>query len=263
MANVLLEKLKERPFLHGSINFSGSHITTEIMGEAGFDWVTLDMEHAPSWFDTIQILVLAAKASGTVPIVRVPENDPIYIMKALDTGAAGVIIPHVCTPEELTKALQYARYEPDGVRGACSSCPCSRYNLESWTSYYKKANENVMVIPLIEDKEAIDNFDEMLAIEGVDIYYVGTRDLAQSLGIPGADFERNEILNELGRNLCAKARKAGKALMVVVQPRLCYEYAEALVKIGFQLLSYGTDETVFAKTCFELTSHFKNFSGRI
>lgn len=256
MGNLLLERLQGKPVLLGMQNFTGSSAIVEILGYAGFDWVSLDMEHSPAGFETIEHMARAANASGIVPLVRVAHNDAMLIMRALDRGVAGVIVPHVLSRMDLERALRAARYPPEGERGACSTARPCRYGLDSWVTYYQRANLEVMVVPLVEDKAGVESFDELLAVDGVDIYSIGLRDLAQSLGLPGSDFT-NPRLRELAKEMNAKALDAGKALMAPVAPVLSLEYADVLTELGFKLLSYGVDESVFAKACASVVAHFR------
>ena len=130
----------------------------------------------------------AAEAAGTTPIVRVPTNAPEEILRFLDTGAQGVLVPQVTTREDAERAVRAARYHPLGQRGLAGT-RAADYGLGgSLGPYAQEANETILVQALIEDVRAIDNLPAILAVEGLDIIAIGPSDLSQSLGHPG---ERN------------------------------------------------------------------------
>lgn len=250
------DRLKEgRPML-GMQNFTGSPAMTEILGHAGFDWVSIDMEHCPTDFATVENLVRAADCVNLTSIVRVTENKPILISKALDAGAAGVFVPHVSSVKELEYAVESSIYGPRGHRGACSTTRPAAYGGHPWKDYVARSNESVFVIPLIEDQAGLDAFDDMLKVKEVPAYWLGVTDMTVSLGIPGADFY-NPKLADMARDMNRRAAAAGKALMVTVTPTLNVEYARHLVALGFQLVSYGVDLRVFLIAARDIATGFR------
>lgn len=262
MANRLKEALQKKKILIGMQVFSGSPTFVEILGLAGFDWVSIDMEHSPITFETVLQMTRTADAAGIIPLVRVAENDPGEILHALDAGAAGVIVPHVNTPEELERVVQACRYPPDGIRGTCTTVRGARYGFEPWNTFYKKLNQDVIVVPLIEERQAVENFDGMVAVEGVNIFWVGISDLGQSYGLAGASFE-HPVLQAAAKEVIAKATKAGKAVMAPVAPLLSLEYARELIDMGFKLLSFGTDISVFRRSCQQIAADIAAARGRL
>jgi 2-keto-3-deoxy-L-rhamnonate aldolase RhmA len=233
--------------------FTGSAALVEIMGFTGFDWVSIDMEHTTITFSDVENLTRAAEVSGMIPLVRVNDNDPKLIMKALDCGAAGVIIPHVQSAADLRKALSAARYFPDGDRGKCGQVRSFHYGAASvaWKDHWKRANEDVIIVPLVEEKEGIDNIDEILAVDGVDIFFIGIRDLAQSYNIPGADFT-DERLHAIAVELVQKATAANKVLLAPSSPVHTIDYRRTMVEMGFRGISFGTDTSIFRNVCREI-----------
>lgn len=253
MGNRLKKALDEKRVLIGMQVFSGSPTFLEILGLAGFDWVSIDMEHSPTTFDTVLQMTRTADSAGIIPLVRVAANDPHQILHALDAGGAGIIIPHVNTAEELQQAVAACRYPPDGIRGTCSMVRGARYGFEQWDTFYKKLNEEVIVVPLVEEKEGVQNFDAMLKVDGVDVYWLAVGDLGQSYGFPGASFE-HPGMRAIASEVIEKANRAGKAMMIPVAPKLEGEYCQYLVDLGFRLLSFGTDIALFARSCRQATS---------
>jgi 2-keto-3-deoxy-L-rhamnonate aldolase RhmA len=252
MSTRLKRALEEKELLIGMQIFTANPTAVEIMGYAGFDWVSIDMEHSATSFESVEHMIRAADAGRIIPLVRVAQNDPQTISHALDAGAAGIIVPHVNTAEDVARALSACRYPPAGMRGVCQGVRGAGWGFQfrSWDKVYKVLNEEVVVVPMIEERQAVENFDAMLQIEGVDVYFIGMADLGPSYGWPGATFE-DPRMREIAINLAKKARAAGKAMMAPVAPNLDREYCEYLVGLGIRLLSYGTDVLLFAKECRE------------
>ncbi len=253
MANGLLERLKKKRVILGMQCFTGSTALVEILGFSGFDWVSIDMEHTPIGFVEVENLVRAAQVSGMLPLVRVLDNEPHLIAKALDCGAAGVIVPHIQCADDVKRALKSARYFPDGERGKCGQVRSFHYGADgvAWKDYWKRANDDVIVMPLVEEKAGVDNLDEILAVDGVDVYWVGIGDLAQSYGVPGADFT-DPRLASVAREVAAKANKAGKVMLAPSSPVHTIEYCRTLIDLGFKGVSFGTDTSVFRNVCREI-----------
>ncbi len=245
---------KNRPLL-GMQCFTGSASIVEILGGSGYDWVSIDMEHCPTDFALAEQLTRAANCAGITPLIRVADNSPVLIMKALDAGAAGVFVPHVSSRADVERAVAASLYAPQGNRGACSTTRPAGYGAERWTDYVKRANESVVVIPLIEDKAGIDAFDDLLAVKEVPAYWIGVTDLTVAMGCPGADFYQPELA-AMARDMNKRAASAGKALMVTATPTVTVEYALHLVNLGFRLISFSVDLRVFLRAATDIATGF-------
>ena len=252
------KKLAKPGPLLGMQCFSGSPALVEILGHAGFEWVSLDMEHTPWDFAQIEHLARAANASGISPLVRVADNNPILIMKALDAGTDGVIVPHINNRVDLERAISATVHPPHGVRGVCSTVRATSYSFDYGKDFFEKVRRDVVVVPLVEEKEAIDGFDDLLAVENVPVYWIGISDLAASMGIAGADFHNPELA-AIARSLAKRARAAGKDLMCTVAPRMSPDYAKYLMDLGFRLVSYGVDLSFFARSLKDLTADLRQY----
>jgi 4-hydroxy-2-oxoheptanedioate aldolase len=245
VATSLKERLKSQPMSLGIQCFSGSPTLVEILGHAGFDWVSLDMEHSPTGLETIEHLARAAKAGGTIPLVRVAHNDPIEIMRALDRGVEGVIVPHIASVKDLETAVAATRYPPHGDRGTCTSTRASAWGLQ-WKEYAARVAFDTILVSIIEDPEGMEVLDDLLKVDGGDVFWLGTRDLTQSMGLQDEDLHHPQLA-ELARDFCDRVTAAGKLAMATVGPLLSLEYAQYLHSLGFQCLSYGTDVKNFGK----------------
>ena len=156
-----------------------SSYATEHMAHVGFDWMCIDMQHGLIDYNDAKQMLVAISTTDTVPIVRVPWNEPYEIMKALDAGAYGVIVPLVNNREEVERAVAACRYPPDGMR----SYGPARASLYAGRGYAAEANSNIACIVMIETAEALENLDEIMSTPGVDAVYIGPNDLAYALGL--------------------------------------------------------------------------------
>jgi 4-hydroxy-2-oxoheptanedioate aldolase len=154
----------------------------EIMGRAGFDWVCLDMQHGFIGGEVLLSMIQALDLTGTPSLVRVAQNDPAMILKALDAGANGVIVPMIDSPEDARAAVQSCRHPPLGSR----SYGPTRLALANPGFAPDDANRDVACIVMIETAGAIRHLDEILSVPGVDGIYLGPRDLGLNLGLPGS-----------------------------------------------------------------------------
>ncbi|MCY4455165.1 MAG: aldolase/citrate lyase family protein, partial [Chloroflexi bacterium] len=155
-----------------------AHIA-ESMAHAGFDWLCIDMQHGViDYNDTVEML-RGISTTDTVPFVRVPWNDPPTLMKVLDAGAYGVVIPLVNNREEAERAVWACRYPPQGGR----SFGPARATMYAGDGYVDEANDEIAVICMIETAEALDNLDDILSVDGVDCAYIGPSDLAYAIGM--------------------------------------------------------------------------------
>ncbi len=172
---------EERPALGGWLLIPSS-FSAEIFAHAGFDWVNIDMQHGLIDYSDAVPMLQAISTTDTVPLVRVPWNEPGIIMKALDAGAYGVIIPMINSRAQAEAAVAACRYAPRGIR----SYGPSRAPLYAGRDYFAHADQEACCIVMLETKEAVEKADEILAVPGIDAAYIGPADLSVSLGLPPA-----------------------------------------------------------------------------
>jgi len=200
----------------------------------GLDWLVFDTEHGPWSIETVQNLIQATAASDITPIVRVAWNDIVMIKRALDVGAYGVIVPWVNTKEEAEQAVRGAKYPPRGVRG-CGPRRAALFGLAR-KEYLDVGDDLTMVIVQIETQEAVDNLDEILAVEGIDAIFVGPDDLASSLGVRGQP--RHPRNTETIAHILDVAKKAGMPVgLYGLGPDCIQEHIDQ----GFQFIVLGSD----------------------
>jgi 4-hydroxy-2-oxoheptanedioate aldolase len=219
----------------------------EVAGIAGFGFVAIDLEHSAIGLETLQHHLRAAEAAGLGTLVRVPSPDAKFILRVLDAGAEGVLIPGVATAREADAAVRSCRYPPAGERGMSSLSRAARYGGHALGGVRRLAdalNEAVVVALMIEEAAALEVVDAILATEGLDLAFIGPTDLSASLGLLGAD-DRTAVAAAVERvfDACAAARvPVGMPAGNSAYPRTASE----LRARGAKLLTIGTDLALLA-----------------
>lgn len=181
--NAVRAALDEEREVYGLFVALPSPAMVEMVGAAGYDLAILDAEHALVSPGTLEHMIRAAEAFGVTPFVRVPPGDGESILRVLDAGAAGVVVPHVRSRADAEHAVRAARYAPDGTR-SLNGGRMAGYGRVDLAGYVAQANAQVMVVVMIEDAEGVDAIEDIVAVPGVDIVLEGAADLSQSLGVP-------------------------------------------------------------------------------
>lgn len=181
----------------------------EMVAHLGFDWVLIDCEHGTIGLESVEGMVMAAEAAGITPIVRPQTNTPEAIAQVMDRGAMGVQVPHIRSGEEARRAVEAVKFYPLGKRSLAVGTRAGRYGYGlSQAEYVAQANRETLVCAQLEDAEALDNAEEILAVEGIDVFFIGPSDLSQSLGYPG-QLEAPPV-REAMDTLFGKIRAAGR-----------------------------------------------------
>jgi 4-hydroxy-2-oxoheptanedioate aldolase len=158
----------------------------EMAGGLGFDWVLIDCEHGTISLETVELMIMAAEASGVTPIVRPRSNDAQDILQVMDRGAAGVQVPHVTDAAAARAAVEAVKFHPLGKRSLAAGTRASGYGYRgSMGAFTEEANRETLVCAQIEDEAAVRNIDDILRVDGVDVFFIGPSDLSQSMGHPG------------------------------------------------------------------------------
>jgi 4-hydroxy-2-oxoheptanedioate aldolase len=201
-------KLSEGKVVFGAIIGRYAPDLVELFGAIGYDFVMIDCEHGPMDLDQVEHMVRAAEVFGITPIARVPDHADATILRFLDRGVQGVIVPHVNTREEAEAVAKAARYYPEGHRGMGSGrahdygIGVSRDESTRWI------NAQTLVIPMVEETEAVKNLDAILTVPGVDVLHVAASDLGQSMGNPGAAAVRR-LMGQVITKIHAAGRLVG------------------------------------------------------
>ncbi len=182
--NLLKDKLSKGEVALGPFVNISSGAMIEIAAYAGFDFVILDTEHGPLDIQTCENLCRVAHGVGITPIVRIRENEPTQILRALDIGSGGVQVPQICTKADAEAVVKAAKYSPLGMRGVSPYTRAARYFSEG-AAIFERLNKASMLLVHIEGVEGLNNLEEIVTVKGLDVIFLGPYDLSQSLGIPG------------------------------------------------------------------------------
>jgi len=210
--NTLKQRLQAGKAAFGVMCTFPSPAVVEMLGHLGFDWILLDNEHGSITVDTAEACIATAELTGMAPIVRPVGNKPEIIAPFLDRGAWGVQVPHVNTAEEARAAVDAVKYAPEGHRGIFSGGRPARYGFRGNTAEYaREANQQTLVCLMLEEVTAIENLPEMVAVPGIDVYFIGSGDLSQSMGHTGqqAHPEVQEVMERAVKAITGAGRTAG------------------------------------------------------
>lgn len=211
--NRVKQALQDRQSVIGCFVQYPSPVTVEICGYSGFDFVMIDCEHGPMDTESAYHMMLAAERSGTVPLVRVPMNHPQVILRHLDIGAAGIMVPQINSADEANAVVQAVKYHPEGRRGVAGTRAQSWSITQPLSEYVSTANRDTLVMVQIENIKAVEVLSEIMEVPGVDVLYVGPNDLAQSMGHPGRP-DHPEVQAVIDQ-ICETARDSNLALGTV------------------------------------------------
>jgi len=173
---------------------------------AGFDFLWIEMEHGPISLESLREVLLATRGAPAIPITRVPFNEPWLAKRALDMGSLGVVFPFTGTRELAEQAVASCQYPPLGIRGFGPGLAATRYGLEA-SDYVRFADENVLVVVIVEEKRAIDNIEAIVSVPGIDVVFIGANDLSFSLGTRGRTGD--SVVEQAVEKVLAACRKHG------------------------------------------------------
>jgi 4-hydroxy-2-oxoheptanedioate aldolase len=216
-----------------------SSFSAEVMAHQGFDSLVVDMQHGVVDYQTAVTMLQAISTTGVIPFARVPWNDPAYIMKILDAGAYGIICPMINSRKEAEQLVRTCKYAPKGYR----SFGPVRASIYGGTDYAQRANDTLVVMPMIETKEAVQNIDEILSTPGIDAIYVGPADLSLTLGCtPKLDQTEAPVVEALGKILDACKRHK----VIAGLHNATSGYALKMVSQGWQFVTLASDSRFLA-----------------
>lgn len=230
-----------KPAINGWLSIASS-FGAEIMAEQGFDSLTVDQQHGALDYSDLLPMLQALRASGVTPMVRVPWLDSGDIMKALDAGAYGIICPMISTADQAAALVQACRYPPLGTR----SFGPTRVGIAKGPAYYASANDEVLVLAMIETAEAMENLEAIVATPGLDGVYVGPADL--TLGVtngrlkPGFDREEPEMIDVIQQIVGASKAAGIRAALHCGSPG----YAAKAISWGYDLVTLSNDVRILA-----------------
>lgn len=224
-----------------------------MLAQCGFEFFIIDNEHGTYNIETISNMVAAARGAGISVIIRIPEITRENILKPLDSGAAGLLVPMVNTAGEAKEVIKHAKYPPMGNRGAALRRPHNLYAKVNATEYLQQANKNTFIAVQAETTQSIENINKIASVEGVDCIFVGPFDLSISLGIPGQinhPLEQEAI--EKIATACKKHNKIAGILMF--DQKLLQQWIDK----DFRFAVYSSDITMLADAASDAVKELKN-----
>jgi 4-hydroxy-2-oxoheptanedioate aldolase len=216
-----------------------SSFSAEVMAHQGFDSLTVDMQHGVVDYQVAVTMLQAISTTPVIPLARVPWNDPGRLMKILDAGVYGVICPMISTREQAEALVQSCRYPPRGFR----SWGPVRASIYAGTDYGDHANQDILVIPMIETAQALENLDEILSVPGVDAVYVGPSDLSLALGCKPRLDQTDAPVVEAQKKIAAACKRHG---VIAGIHNNTAAYALKMAAEGYQFLTLASDSRFLA-----------------
>ena len=253
MQNKLIEIWKKKlPVINAWLSIPNS-FTAEAFGRMGWDSITLDLQHGQHDYQSSINILQALSNCNSLPMARVPWNEPGIIMKMLDLGTMGIIAPMINSKEECEKFVSYCYYPPNGQR----SFGPMRAQLLHGTSYFKKANENILSFAMIETEQAITYLDEILSVPNLTGVYIGPADMSISFGLnPKFDVKEDPVYSNI-KLIAKKAAEHGKIAGI---HNGTTKYAKEMISIGYQLVTISSDFRSMNTHAQEIINQMKNKS---
>lgn len=242
MLNKLRKKMLSGEQVLGTFLELGSSSVVECLALSGYDYIIIDTEHGPFETESVMEYICASKRRDMTPLVRTKDASRPAILKSLDAGAMGLIIPNLHSVEEVKQVVKYGKYYPIGERGVAFGRGCG-YGMEkeqTMEEYFAEANREAMLIPQCETVGCLEHIEEVVAIDGVDGIFIGPYDLSTAMGKPG-QFSSQDVLAAIKRILDA-CKSVGKP---------CFIYADSVEKTrkyfeqGFESVTLSMDSILF------------------
>ena len=233
MKNPIREKLSKGKVSIGSWLNLGSPLAGEVMADAGFEWLTVDAEHTAYDMALIADTFRGIDSRGAVSFVRAWDHDPVTLARLLDAGAYGIVIPHVSTAKQAETIVSAMRYPPVGIRSSGTG------RIATFGSDYKStANDEILVMPQIEDMEGINNAEAIMSVEGVGVGFLGPGDLSLSMGLePGHPDHETAI-----QKFLAACKKVGKPAGIPTT----FEAAQQRIDEGFLMIDVSNELAILS-----------------
>jgi 4-hydroxy-2-oxoheptanedioate aldolase len=232
--NLVKQLIKSGQSAVGSMLNSGSPLIAEIMAHAGFDWLIVDLEHSENSLANLQGMLQAISTTSTIPLVRLPTQDVVFIKRALDLGAYGLVVPQVESAVEAEAVVKAARYPPRGSR----SWGTPRGLLYGGPDYFTRSAGEIMLVAMLETRAAVENARQIMAIDGIDACFIGPNDLSISLGHPPEAAQLNPEVEEAVQTIKRSALAEGKAAGIQTYTSVA---ANQRLQQGFNFVGVATD----------------------
>ena len=235
--NNVKKKLQDGEVVHGCWLNMGSNVSAEIVSKTGFDWVLIDLEHGIGTEANIYSQLQGIGDDGAMPLVRVESNEAARVKRVLDVGFKGIMFPQIQNADEAQKAITNMYYPPVGRRGFAKMTRATQFG-KGFDAYYEFAKSGLLGIIQIETLESLNHLDEIAAIDGVDVLFIGPADMSLALGVFG-QWDHPLFVNAV-KAIGRAAQKAGKAAGVLFFDLNEYQF---YYDNGYRFLASGSDMT--------------------
>ncbi len=228
-----------------------SDVSADIVASSGYDWVVIDMEHSPNTIPTVVTQLSVFDNSGTTPLVRPDWNDTVKVKRLLDIGAPGLLFPMVQSVEEAEAAVRATRYPPRGVRGVAGATRATRYG--RCKDYFERVEEETTVIVQLETKQALDQAEEIAAVDGVHGVFFGPADIAADMGFLGKPMSKEvwDLILPTAAKLANKGVRCGTLVLDSAK-------AAELLRGDFTFVACGLDSALLARSVDQLLADVKS-----
>lgn len=247
-------KLEKNEPVFGTFFKFNSPTMVELMGLAGFDFIIIDREHSYFSHGDVENLVRTAELMNMSTMIRTPDAHETNILHPLDSGASGVQVPSLHTVEEVLEVIKHAKYNPRGSRGSAVGSRAARYGTIPAATYLKQANEDTLVSIHIENVDTVRLTPELCKIEDLDVLFIGTGDLSQSMGLGGQG--GHPKIKEAFDYVTETAIKAGKHVGAIASNK---EQLERFLDQGIRYISWQSDQTMIRGMLRAAAENFKPF----
>lgn len=254
MENKLKKKLQAGTKPLGTFLQFGFEMVAEAMTQSGMDYLIIDTEHGPSDVETTSRMIRAC-GNEITPLVRVKDPSRASILKMLDVGAEGLIIPWLKSPQEVKDIIGFSRYAPQGERGFAMGRRAGfgfKKEAGSISNYFESSNQETLIFPMCERPELLEHLEEVVAMEGVDGIFVGPYDLSVALGMPG-QFDQ-EVFQEALQKILRLTQAYGKWSIIYAGD---VARARSFSEMGFDSVTLGIDIPVFISAYRDLVQAFR------
>ena len=253
--NQLKRRIKNSEYVIGTWCALPSPSVVNVLGASGLDFVIIDMEHGPTDFVTAEDMIRGAESEGCSPLVRVPSNSESDILRALDIGAHGIIVPHIESIADREKAISYIKYPPIGIRGFSPYTRAGSYsNLNP--NYTTIENQETMTVLIVEGIEGMKNLEGIIDDPQIDAIYIGTYDLSQATGKSGQ--VNHPQVKESLEECVKKIRRKGKVAGCLIHNK---DELRWFIEIGVQFITYLVDDAVLFNAFSEMKMELDKIRG--
>lgn len=263
----LLEKMKRNDLVMSmSLRLGMGNPAVEVARKFGFDFLYVDFEHGVVEMETFAQIIREARQHGLIVLCRAPGLDVGFVNRALDAGTSGIVFPHILSKEDAVRAVELIKFRteeiPEGRRGFEPAYGLPKRDDESWGEYLHRVNQETLVGLMIEDREAVENIEEIVSVKGVDVVYIGKMDMAFSYGVPFTPLAGRDdpVIEEAVTKICNICKRRGIPVRFTVgrEPQEIVTHAKRWIPEGRSKLFMVTDDALLTRSAKEYAKKLRD-----